>query len=120
MTYLAIDFDGTIADHRYPGIGDAVPGAFHWMKKFQEAGAKLILYTVRRDGTRDGPVLTQAVDYCRSNGIEFYRTPTSSKPYADIYIDDAAFGCPLRDNPSGRPMVDWDVVGPKVMEALSK
>jgi hypothetical protein len=126
---IAIDFDGTIVTHEFPRIGDVNPYAFSWMKKFQEAGARLILWTMRSDGQECGPVLTEAVDHCRANGVEFFGVnsnpeqgswTTSPKAYAHLYIDDAAFGCPLRENPraGGRPMVDWELVGPKVLELL--
>ncbi len=128
MNIIAVDFDGTISDHQFPRIGEAVPGAFEWMKKFQEAGAKLILWTMRSDGRADGGgYLKDAVEFCRENGVEFWAHNTnpeqagwtgSPKAYAHVYIDDAAFGCPLKENSSGRPFVDWDVVGPKVLELL--
>ena len=127
---IAIDFDGTIVDHRFPDIGEPVPGAFRWLKEFREAGAKLLLWTMRSDGQESGNVLTDAVAFCRNNGIEFdavNESPeqktwtTSPKCYAHVYIDDAAFGCPLRENPrsGGRPFVDWDVVGPVIAAMIS-
>ena len=125
--FIAIDFDGTIVDHMYPEIGNPVPGAVDWIKRFKEAGATLILLTMRGDGSRSGDVLTSAVQYCRDNGIEFdfvNENPqdwtTSNKVYAHIYIDDSAFGCPLVENTiSGRrPFVDWAVVGPAVLERI--
>lgn len=126
---LAIDFDGTIADHRFPDIGSAVPGAFEWMKKFQEAGAQLILWTMRSDGQESGDVLTHAVEFCKDKGIEFYGVnenpdqdwSDSPKVYAHYYIDDASIGCPLHENPrcGGAPFVDWEVVGPLVMDLIN-
>lgn len=119
---IAIDFDGTIADHCFPSIGDPVPGAFEWMKRFQDAGARLILFTMRSDRT-----LVQAVKFCQQRGIEFFglnnnpeqrRWTSSPKAYAEIYIDDAAFGCPLLVNPGGRAYVDWSIVGPEVLERI--
>jgi hypothetical protein len=131
---LAIDFDGTLCEHRFPDIGAEVPGAFKWLKKFQAAGAKLILWTMRSDGRtgegkENGPVLTEAVEWCRERGVEFWavnenpeqKTWTQSpKAYAQLYIDDAAACCPLRESrrSGGRPMVDWAAVGPAVMELL--
>ena len=126
--YICIDFDGTIADHRFPEIGPAVPGALKWMGKFQNAGARLILFTMRSDGGQNGDVLTDAVNYIQGNGIQLYginKNPTqvhwtnSPKAYGQLYIDDAAFGCPLIQ-PEGfqRPCVDWEVVGPAVMKML--
>lgn len=135
---IAIDFDGTIAEHRFPDIGRSVPGAIEWMREFQEAGAKLILFTMRSDLRADGmgpegvgpdhDYLRDAVEFCREWGIEFWGVnenpdqgswTSSPKPYAHVYIDDAAFGCPLRPAfQSSRPMVDWSIVGPAVLEMI--
>lgn len=133
---IAIDFDGTIAEHEFPDIGAPVPGAFEWMRRWQEAGAKLLLWTMRSDGRtgtgrENGPVLTQAVEFCRANGIEFWGVngnpsqgswTSSPKAYANLYVDDAAYGCPLRESrkSGNRPMVDWDAVGPAVLEMIQK
>lgn len=132
---IAVDFDGTIAEHEFPEIGAAVPGAFEWMKRWQEAGAKLILWTMRSDGRsadgkrENGPVLTDAVEFCRANGVEFFAVngnpgqttwTQSPKCYAHIYVDDAAFGCPLISSRKAgkRPMVDWSRVGPQVLSMV--
>lgn len=126
---IAVDFDGTIAENRFPDIGREVPGAFDWMKRFVEAGAKLVLYTMRSDGQKYGDVLTKAVEFCRERGIEFYGVNTnpdqgswtsSPKAYAQIYIDDAAAGCPLAESKEMgcRPYVDWEAVGPLVLSQI--
>lgn len=122
---IAIDFDGTLVDHRYPDIGPEVPGAFSALKEMKERGHQLMLWTMR-----SGPELREAFQYCKSNGIDFtsewtnqnpeqYSWTNSNKQYANIYIDDAALGCPLREHPSAkssRPCVDWQ----QVMEILRK
>ncbi len=122
--YICVDFDGTIVDHRFPEIGKPVPDAIKWLKRIHNAGGKIILYTMRSDGKMMGTLLTDAVDYLRSEGVELFgvnKNPTqeswtsSPKAYGEIYIDDAAFGCPLI-KPKGfaRPCVDWKKVGPQV------
>jgi len=127
---VAVDFDGTIVAHEYPDIGAPVPGAFRWMKAWQEAGARLVLWTMRSDSTQSGPTLSEAIRFCRENGIEFWGVnhnpeqiewTMSPKAYAQVYVDDAALGCPLRENPSaaGRPIVDWDRVGPLVLGLIT-
>lgn len=126
---FAIDFDGTIADHVFPDIGKPVPGAFKWMKRLQAKGARLILWTMRSDGGNAGDVLTQAVEFCRSKGVEFWGVncnpeqhawTSSPKVFAQRYVDDNASGCPLRQNPrdGGRPYVDWDAIGPELLAIL--
>jgi hypothetical protein len=122
--YICVDFDGTIVDHRFPEIGIPVPDAIKWLKRIHNAGGKIILYTMRSDGKMMGTLLTDAVNYLRSEGVELFgvnKNPTqeswtsSPKAYGEIYIDDAAFGCPLI-KPKGfaRPCVDWKKVGPQV------
>lgn len=120
---IAVDFDGTIVDHRYPEIGRPVPGAFEWLQKFRENGATLILWTMR-----SGDTLAEAAEFLAKHGVGFEHLndhpqdwTDSRKVYAHVYIDDAAFGCPLRENPrmGGRPFVDWGRVGPEVLKMLA-
>lgn len=96
---LAIDFDGTIVEHKYPEIGREMHFAFDTLKALQSQGHQLILWTYR-----SGRELQEAVEYCRKNGIEFYavnksypeeifdETDASRKIMADIFIDDKNLG----------------------------
>lgn len=126
--YICVDFDGTIVDHTFPLIGEPVPHAIEWMKAFIRLGGKIILFTMRSDINQGEDYLTQAVKYLEKNGVELFginRNPTqdkwttSPKAYGHIYIDDAAFGCPMI-SPEGfnRPCVDWSKVGPAIESAL--
>ena len=96
---LAIDFDGTIAEDRFPEIGKPIPQAFDTISHFQAAGHKLILWTCRTD-LPERKYLTEAVEFCRKFGLEFDAVndnlPTAPfmdkgncrKVFADYYIDD--------------------------------
>lgn len=96
---IAVDFDGTIVEHKYPDIGEERIFAFDTLKKLQEDGHQLILWTYR-----SGVELKEAVEYCRKNGVEFYAinknypeeefepANMSRKIIADIYIDDRNIG----------------------------
>ena len=95
---IAVDFDGTIVDHVYPGIGKEKLFAFLTLKELEKKGANLILWTFRA-----GRELDEAVEFCRKNGIEFYAVnknypeevfdeTISRKINADIYIDDRNIG----------------------------
>ncbi len=95
---IAVDFDGTIVEHRYPRIGREVPFAFESLKLIQNQGHELILWTYR-----SGKELEEAIEFCRANGLEFYAVnknypeevfdeSISRKINADIYIDDRNFG----------------------------
>jgi len=124
---IGIDFDGTMVDHMFPQIGEPVPHAVNSVRAFQSVGAKIILWTMRSDSEEAGSVLTEAVDYMNSNGIILYginQNPDqhwskSPKAYCNIYIDDAAFGCPLIKYPGfERPCVNWAIVGSQVLRML--
>lgn len=111
---IAIDFDGTLAIHEYPKIGEELEGAIDTCKQLQRLGHKLILYTMR-----SGVELQQALDWCKERGLEFWginENPNqkswtqSPKVYAHLYIDDAALGTPLKYYKEHRPSVDWTKV----------
>jgi hypothetical protein len=127
---IAVDFDGTVVDHIYPDVGRDVPGAVYWLKEIVRAGGRLILWTMRSPDSKDGNVLQDAVDWFDRNRIPLFganKNPqqswsSSPKAYAHLYVDDAAFGCPLKENPrsGGRPYVDWEVVGPAIVAQLKE
>ena len=110
--YIAIDFDGTCVTHDYPRIGKDIH-AIPVLKKLVSNGHKLILNTMR-----SGKELDDAVNWFKENNIELFginenptqkRWTNSPKVYAHMYIDDAAFGCPLLNIPeiSDRSFVNW-------------
>lgn len=95
---IAVDFDGTIVEHAYPAIGKEKLFAFRTLKELEKMGARLILWTFRA-----GKELDEAVEFCKTNGIEFYAVnknypeeiyteSVSRKVDADIYIDDKNVG----------------------------
>ena len=97
---IALDFDGTIVEHRYPAIGNEQPFAIETLKKLTEEGHRLILWTVR-----EGRLLEEAVIFCRERGLEFYAVNRdypeeeknrnnhfSRKLKADLWIDDRNLG----------------------------
>lgn len=91
---IAVDFDGTIVEHRYPEIGNVIPNSFKVLKKLKADGHILLLWTYR-----SGEELEKAIKYCKKNGVEFHAVNNNSpdeefdmtysrKIYADLYIDD--------------------------------
>ncbi|GAF91580.1 unnamed protein product [marine sediment metagenome] len=127
---IAVDFDGTLVKHRYPKIGDEVPGAIEWCKRWQAAGAQLILLTMRDYNTPSptsklpgANVLADALQWCLERGVWFWGTnenpeqsswSKSPKVYAHVYVDDANACAPLIYEPE-RPFLDWTVIGPGVL-----
>lgn len=123
---ICIDFDGTCVTHEFPHVGQDI-GAASVLRALNRQGHKLILYTMRSDRTEVGkgvangygfvgPFLKDALDWFSVRKIPLWgvqRNPeqdlwtTSPKCYANLYIDDAALGCPLVHPKEGRPYVDW-------------
>lgn len=110
---IAIDFDGTCVTHEFPRVGKDVPGAVDTLRALDEAGHELTLFTMR-----SGAFLNEAVRWFTArqitlSGVQYAPNQTkwtsSNKCYAQLYIDDAAYGCPLIHDKTvaQRPYVDW-------------
>jgi len=96
---LAIDFDGTIVEHKYPKLGKEIPMAVQMLKQLKQDGHTLILWTVR-----DGKELDDALQFCNSRGLEFHAVNRSHpeevydsqnisrKITADLFVDDRNLG----------------------------
>lgn len=98
MLKVAVDFDGTIVENKFPDIGKPMLFAFETLKAMQQKGMLLILWTVR-----NGKELDEAIEFCRANGVEFYAVnanypeeqfdaEVSRKIEADVFIDDRNIG----------------------------
>ena len=97
---IAVDFDGTIVEHKYPEIGQEVPFAIDTLKMLIKDQHRLILWSVR-----EGALLDEAVEWCSARGVEFYAVNKdypeeekeknnhfSRKLKADFFIDDRNVG----------------------------
>lgn len=95
---IAVDFDGTIVEHKYPAIGKELLFAIETLKQLQKQNHQLILWTYR-----SGKELDEAVEFCRERGLEFYAVnrnypeeeydeSISRKIDAEVYIDDRNLG----------------------------
>jgi len=120
---VAIDFDGTCVEHKYPIVGNDLPECVEWLREWTKSGIQLILYTMR-----DKKELEDAIRWFLERNIPLiginknpYQDEWTSSPkvYANLYVDDAALGCPLVFPINSRPYVDWSIVGPLVLEKLN-
>lgn len=117
---IVLDFDGTLVRHAYPDLGADI-GAVPWLHRLLAPGdTQLVLWTMR-----SGESLNHAIDWALRNKVAFAgvnENPSqkswteSSKPYGQVYVDDAAFGCPLVWPKDGkRPYADWSLIGPALL-----
>jgi len=98
---IAVDFDGTCVEHKFPDIGEPLPGAIETIKALQDAGHRLILWTCRR-----GVYLKEACRWLCEEGVDPLNFALNRnlpdvveemggdtrKVYADVYIDDRNLG----------------------------
>lgn len=100
-TIYAVDFDGTLCESVFPGIGNPNIALISHLIKRRKQGNKIILWTCRV-----GDRLHEAVEWCKVYGLEFdainENLPEmieqwgneSRKVFADVYIDDKAVNKP--------------------------
>lgn len=97
---IAVDFDGTIVEDKYPEIGRERPFATDTLRMLIADRHQLILWTVR-----EGKELDEAVQWCKERGVVFYAVNRdfpeedtnknrhySRKIKADVWIDDRNVG----------------------------
>lgn len=95
---IAVDFDGTIVENKYPDIGKERSFAIQTLRTLQQEGNRLILFT-----SREGEELDAAVKFCHERGLDFYAVNSNqpddalfkhrtAKVIADLYIDDRNLG----------------------------
>ena len=97
---IAVDFDGTIVEHKYPEIGEELPFATETLRMLIRDRHQLILWTVR-----EGRLLDEAVAWCRERGVEFWAVNRdfpeediqknehfARKLRVDLFIDDRNLG----------------------------
>jgi len=110
---IVIDFDGTCVTHEYPRVGKEI-GATPVLLQLVALEHRLILFTMRSDDR-----LNQALKWFKERDIPLFGVQThpeqsrwtnSPKAYGDLYIDDAAVGCPLIYPIDAPPYVDWEKV----------
>lgn len=94
---IAVDFDGTLVEDKFPQIGEPIEKVWDAMIVAQNNGAKIILWT-----SRDHENLEEAVQFCLDRGFHFdainenldeckvFWGNDTRKVYANEYWDDKA------------------------------
>lgn len=113
---IAVDFDGTIVEHRYPEIGREIPFATETLKMLIKEGHRLILWSVR-----EGKLLDEAVEWCRERGVEFYAV---NKDYPEESQEDRNYSRKLKvgmfiDDRNVGGLPDWGIIYKMVSQKKS-
>lgn len=111
-TIYAVDFDGTLCESVFPGIGNPNTELINHLVKRRKQGNKIILWTCRV-----GERLQEAVEWCKGYGLEFDAVNENlpemierlgsdrRKIFADVYIDDKAVNKPKYRIPYKEPRI---------------
>lgn len=109
---IAVDLDGTLAEKEEPfdptSIGPPRNAAVTWVRKFKDAGARIIIFTVRGDADMVAGWLDEndvPYDYINENPDQ--PEDSSGKVIADVYWDDRAYNA-----------VDPDEHGPDILAMI--
>ena len=116
MNIIAIDFDGTIVEDKFPQIGELKEGARATINALKHEGYFIIIWTCRT-----GAKMLEAEAFLRKEGVLFdvinesspanlakYEGRDTRKVYAHIYIDDNAV----------TPLPHWDEIYQLVHDKL--
>lgn len=96
--HVAIDFDGTIVEHKYPEIGPLKKDAVRAINLLKGLGCYIIITSCRTNPRLNKPKLEREQqviimkEFLTKNGIPFDEIDdgTQGKVIADVYIDDHA------------------------------
>lgn len=92
---IAVDFDGTLCEDKWPDIGEPNTELISYLKKCQKAGDRIILWTCRV-----GRHLEDAIEWAKEQGLVFNAVNANlqecidrfgndcRKVHADKYLDD--------------------------------
>ncbi len=118
---ICVDFDGTVVTHDFPEVGKPLAFAGSVLQDLAKHGHKLILWTMR-----SGEYLDAAIKWFEERNIPLWGVnenpeqlswSQSPKAYAQIYIDDAALGCPVEMLlEHDRPAVNWFAVRSQLID----
>lgn len=93
-TIIAVDFDGTLVENKFPEVGNINWPVWSAIHAAKQRGAKIILWT-----SRTGESLEHAVEFCYKHGLTFDAINDNlpevkalgwdaRKVFATYYIDD--------------------------------
>lgn len=103
MISVAVDFDGTLVEDKFPEIGDSRYWVVDLVRRLQKAGVRTVLWTCRRDEDKRA-YLSEAVKWCEQHGLLFSAVNENlpevqakwggdtRKVMVDYYLDDKSLG----------------------------
>jgi len=97
---IAVDFDGTIVENKFPKIGEFKPGAKETLAKLYSEGHYIIIWTCRsgikcsacEKFLKINNVKYHVINQQNPENLAFHKGLDTRKVFADIYVDDKHLG----------------------------
>jgi predicted mannosyl-3-phosphoglycerate phosphatase (HAD superfamily) len=83
---VAVDWDGTLVEHRWPENGDWLPGAVDFIKDLQKRGYKVVINSCRASYLKGQTEIREKLREAGLKDVEVHTEP--GKPLAVAYVDD--------------------------------
>lgn len=84
---IAIDFDGTIVEHKFPSIGPLIPGAKEMINNLCDDGHQIIIWTTRSSYSE-----IEVVEFLQNSGINYHYINQNAKKFIDLLQSQPMFG----------------------------
>ena len=105
-TPIVVDFDGTICEHKFPDIGEPMPGVKEALDTLKNAGFQVIIHSCRTasywKNILPGNQIKLVEGFMKYHKLPYDSIWTPDKPIAAAYIDDKA----IRFNNNWKDIVD--------------
>jgi len=94
VTPIVIDFDGTICEHKFPDIGEPMPGVKEALETLKKSGFRIIVHTCRTASywkdVLPGNQIKLVEGFMKYHKLPYDVIWTHDKPIGIAYIDDKA------------------------------
>jgi hypothetical protein len=101
---IAIDFDGTLCEHRYPECGPPRPAVVEAVRALHAMGWRVVVQSCRAQA--DDGLLVEMAAWLAEHGVpcdEIWRG--AGKPFAHAYLDDRGVAVPAGENIAAKDIV---------------
>ena len=84
--HVAIDWDGTLVEHKWPEMGEWLPGAVDFVKALQKRGFKVVIHSCRAGYLKGNTEIRERLNAAGLKDVTLHTEP--GKPLAVAYVDD--------------------------------
>lgn len=112
LHYIAVDFDGTLFENRWPDIGPLIPRAKEVVNRFVDGGGRVIIWTCREDDLK-----AEAEKALRENEVQYHTINENLPELIERYGNDSRkVGAQMYIDDLGNHGIDWDRIEERLFD----